>query len=272
MTQKTDDLSIFNQLGMTTRQAQVYVAINEIEQAKVLSIAKAVQCDRAEIYRVVPKLQEMGLVKKIFTTPVTYRALPLSEGLSILLQRNTEKHNKIQAKVEQFLESYESKDTARNEDFQYTLTVGLKAVARELIRHLKETKTNRDGILEWNIILYLVNTYFKEYKKTLEKGVKIRSITHLPKSKEIPQIIKDLMKTGGFEIRNTETVLKAGIDIHDKKDLVIVTARNSNPKDMEALCSNNPEVAKLAQDYFELKWQSTAPLDKVRGKTDNNTN
>jgi hypothetical protein len=33
---------------------------------------------------------------------------------------------------------------------------------------------------------------------------------------------------------------------------------------MEALWSNNPAVAKLAQDYFELKWQSTTTLDTTR--------
>ena len=86
MSQKVGDLSIFTQLGMTIRQAEVYMAINELEQAKVVTIAKTVETDRAEIYRVIPKLQEIGLIKKIVTTPVSYKAVPLSEGLSILLQ------------------------------------------------------------------------------------------------------------------------------------------------------------------------------------------
>lgn len=257
MNQKVDDLNIFTQLGMTIRQAEVYMAISELEQAKVITIAKTAQTDRAEIYRVIPKLQNLGLIKKIVTTPVSYRAVPLSEGLSILLQRNAEKHKEIQAKAKKFLENFDNKEKTNREDFQYTLTSGLKSVDREFVRHLKETKTSRDGIFRWDGILYMVNTYFKEHQKALERGVKIRYITHRPKGEKIPQAIQTLKKTGAFEIRNTTTKLKADIAIHDKKNFAIITSSNSNPNEMEALWSNNPAVAKLAQDYFELKWQST---------------
>lgn len=263
MNQKVDDLSIFIQLGMTLRQAEVYMAISELEQAKVVTIAKTAQTDRAEIYRVIPKLQKLGLIKKIVTTPVSYKAVPLSEGLSILLQHNAEKHKEIQAKAKQFLQNANNKEKTNREDFQYTLTSGLKGVDREFLRHLKETQTSRDGVFEWEGMLYMVNTYFKEHKRALERGVKIRYITHIPKGEKLPQIIQNLKKTGSFEIRNTSTSLSAGIAIHDKKSFAIVTVSNSDTKEMEALWSNNPAVAKLAQDYFELKWQSTK-LDTTR--------
>jgi hypothetical protein len=72
------------------------------------------------------------------------------------------------------------------------------------------------------------------------------------------------MKIGNFEIKNTGTKLQASIAIHDKKSFAIVTSSNSNPMEMEALWSNNPAVAKLAQEYFELKWQSTTTLGNTR--------
>jgi sugar-specific transcriptional regulator TrmB len=267
LSQKIDDLSIFAQLGMTTRQAEVYLAINELEQAKVMAIAKTVQTDRAEIYRAIPKLQKLGLIKKILTIPVSYKAVPLSEGLAILLQRNAEKHEEIQAKAKQFLENFDSKEkTTKKEDFQYTLTSGLKGVDREFLRHLRETKTSRDCILDWNGVLYIINTYFKEHQKALERGVKIRYITHIPKDEKLPQVSQTLKKTGFFEIRNTDTKLKAGIAIHDKKSFAIITSSSAEPREMEALWSNNPTVAKLAQDYFDLKWQSTKPSTRKPSK------
>ncbi len=266
MSQKGDDLNIFTQLGMTVRQAEVYMAISELEQAKVMTIAKTAQTDRAEIYRVIPKLQKLGLIKKLVTNPVSYRAVPLSEGLSILLQLNAEKHKKIQAKAKQFLENFDNKERTNREDFQYTLTSGLKSVDREFVRHLRETKTSRDGIFEWNGILYMVNTYFKEHQKALERGVNVRYITNKPKGAKIPQAIQNLKKTGSFEIRNTTTKLEAGVVIHDKESFAVVTSSNSNPNEMEALWSNNPAVAKLAQDYFELKWKSATTLNNTRKK------
>ncbi len=254
------DLTIFTQLGMTIRQAEVYIAISELEQAKVTTIAKTARTDRAEIYRVIPKLQKLGLIKKVVTTPVSYRAVPLSEGLSILLQKNAEKHKEIQTKAKQFLEDFDRKGKTNREDFQYTLICGSKNIDREFTKHIGEIKTSRDGIFGWNEILYMVNTYFKEHQKALEKGVKIRYITHKPEGAKTPQTIQTLKKTGAFEIRNTTTKLKAGAVIHDKKSFAVVTSPNSSSNEMEALCSNNPAVAKLAEDYFDLKWESTTKI------------
>ena len=116
----------------------------------------------------------------------------------------------------------------------------------------------------------MINAYFKEHKKALERGVKIRYITNIPKSAKLPQVIQTLKKAGNFEIRNTNTKLQAGIAIHDKKNFAIITLSNSNPKEKEALWSNNPAVAKLAQDYFELKWQSTTTLGNTKKPANEN--
>lgn len=253
MNPKDYDLSIFTQLGMTGRQAEIYIAISKLGQAAVKTIAKTAQTDRAEIYRVMPKLQKLGLIKKIVTTPITLRAIPLSEGLSILLQRNSEKHKEIQTKAEQFLRSFKEKKT-NQKDFQYTLTSGLKGVDREFLRNLGEIQTRLDCIFQWRGILYRVNRQFEDYKEALERGIKIRYITHVPEGEKMPQTIQTLKKTGFFEIRNAATAPKAGIAINDKKSISIVTLSGSNTNELEVLHSNNPAVAGLAQDYFELKW------------------
>jgi hypothetical protein len=55
----------------------------------------------------------------------------------------------------------------------------LKGVDREFLRHLIGEKKSWDGIIEWDRVLHMINTYLKEHKKALERGVKIRYITHM---------------------------------------------------------------------------------------------
>jgi sugar-specific transcriptional regulator TrmB len=257
-----EELTIFVELGVTARQAEVYLAICKLGQASVKTIAKTVQTDRAEIYRVTPMLQKLGLTKKILTTPVSFRAIPPSEAISILLHRNIEKQKELRAKAKQFLKNFKSHDSNCREDFQYTITSGLQGVQREFLRGLKETQTCKDGIFLWNIILLTVESNFEEYAEAIERGVKFRHITHIQpeEQKEIPQKVRCLQKKGSFEIRNAASLPKAGVAIHDKKKVVIVTTSGSSMNELEVLQSNNPSVAELIQEHFEVRWRSASKI------------
>jgi sugar-specific transcriptional regulator TrmB len=251
-------VNIFTQLGLTNRQAEVYIAIVKLEQPTARSIAQTLQIARAEVYRATAELQKLGLIKKIVTTPTAFRATPLSEGLSILLQRNAEKHKEIRNEAKQFLRNFKNhnREKPSQENARYYLTSGSKPVERQYLRDLSEIQTSKDCVLEWRGIIALVNRDFEYVKEALEKGVKIRYITYIPEGTKMPQIIQILTKTGSFEVKSASTIPKAGLDIFDKKLVHIITLPNSNPKEVEVLRSNNPAVAELVHEYFELKWQS----------------
>jgi sugar-specific transcriptional regulator TrmB len=256
LTFENEDLRIFLQLGMTMQQTKVYIALNKLEQATVKTIAKTAQMERAEVYRAIAKLQKLGLIKKLVTTPTVLRATPLSEGLTILLQLNAEKHKEMRAKAEQFLRNLNhNRQKSSQESSQYYLTLGPKPVERDYIRDLSETQTSKDCILDWKSILYVINRTFEYVKEALERGVKIRYVTHIPEGTNMPQIIQTLTKTGSFEVKSASTIPKAGIDIFDKKIVHIVTSP-TYLEEIEVLRSTNSEIVELEQDYFELKWQS----------------
>jgi sugar-specific transcriptional regulator TrmB len=250
-------LGIFRGLGMTTQQAKVYLTLSKLGQATVTTIATAAQMDRAEVYRVIPKLQKRGLVKKIITSPISFKAVPLSEGLKISLLENAEKHDELCRQAEQLLRNFNyNREESSQEYAQYELTSGLKAEEREFLGELKELQNSKDGIFDWKFVLFGVNRYFQENKAALERGVKIRNITHIPKGERMPENILTLMKAGSFEIKSTPTIPKASIDILDKKRVHIIIFPNSNIEEIEVLRSNNPATVELVQDYFDMKWQA----------------
>lgn len=105
MNNKDNGVNIFTQLGLTNRQAEVYLATFELGKPTANSIAQTLQIARSEVYRATPELQKLGLIKKIIKNPVAFTATPLSEGLSILLQRNAEKHKENEPKRNNFSET-----------------------------------------------------------------------------------------------------------------------------------------------------------------------
>ncbi len=60
MNLKGEDLSILTQLGLTTRQAEVYLTICKLEKATVKTCAKRLQIARAEVYRAIPHLEKLA--------------------------------------------------------------------------------------------------------------------------------------------------------------------------------------------------------------------
>ncbi len=262
------DLSVFIQLGVSMRQAQVYLANAQLGQATAAAIAKNVQADRAEIYRALIKLEKRGLTRRCITKPLTFRSVPITEAFSILLQQNAEKHNRIRDETEKFITKFreQNNETSNQENAQcYYLTSGLKAEDYEFKGELEQLQKSKDGIYDWKFLLSGINRHLEESKKALEKGVKIRDITCIPEGAKMPQIVQNLMEVGSFEVRSASTAPMAGIAILDKKLVQIISIPKGYLKEIEVLRSNDPAVVGLAQDYFDIKWQ-TATIPRWRKK------
>ena len=261
MSLKDVDIRIFIDLGVTIRQAEVYLAVVELGQPTVKAIAQNLKIARAEVYRATAELQKLGLIKKNITAPISYRATPLPDGLSILLQQNIERHEETRAKAEQFFREYRSNtEKPSQEDANYYLTSGVRAEEREFSKNLASTHTSMDCLLEWRVVVHVTNKHFEEFNKTLERGVKIRYVTNVPEGAKIPESIQTLTKTGNFQVKSASTVHKAGLDIVDKKLVRIITFPHSNLKEIEVLRLNHLEIVDLAQEHFDLKWKAAKPL------------
>ena len=57
-------------------------------------------------------------------------------------------------------------------------------------------------------------------------------------------------------MRFASTVPTAGINILDRKKVEFIIVPQGDYSKMQVLRSNDPALVDLAQDYFELKWQS----------------
>src|SRR4030043_107343 len=83
-------------LGLTTPQARVYLATLALQNANVTKISALSKVARPDVYRVLPALEEKGVVKKIIASPTTYEAIPVKQVCDMLLQRKKDEYSIIQ--------------------------------------------------------------------------------------------------------------------------------------------------------------------------------
>jgi sugar-specific transcriptional regulator TrmB len=256
-----EDVEALTSLGLTMLQAKVYLTLVESENSTIKEIAKNTGIARQDLYRITSELQECGLVEQIITKPIMYKAIPLTNGVNILLNELQKKRNDAQKKVTKLLQRYETKEvTAKTkmEKNQFVLVPGKNAFIlkeKALLNNAQKTVSFITSKQRFSQKLY---SLIEEFKKATAKGVKIRILIEKtnPETHWNPtnKPTKNPKETASFEIRYIINPPPVVMSVFDNKEVILVASANAGLTESPALWSNNPSLVELAHNYFEILW------------------
>ena len=248
--------------GLTNLQAKVYSALSRQERSSAKDLANTSQVARQEVYRILAELISLGLVERIITTPTQFRAAPLQEVVSLLLERRTKKTAELQAKARILIKKALSSNKSRKAtESGYEFVEIPEKRFSERTTHIEVTK-QLDLIVGLHKFTPWMYSYEEELQELLNKGVIMRFITDKPQSgSHICKKISNLTKSPMFSIRyianatspTSPTSQYAQVAILDntRASLSIAPSTASVPP---LLQSNHPSFINLAQQYFETMW------------------
>jgi sugar-specific transcriptional regulator TrmB len=241
-------------LGLTLLQAKIYLTLAKLRKAGVKRISEASNVARPDVYRVIPTLEKLGLVEKIVTNPTMYKASPLKEGLSILLQQKTEEHGELQKKTKALLSNFQENNIGialEREDLQFVIASEKKLFLKRFEKAINAGQMSEDFIGTAAGFKNMLSCNLQDFKRAMGRGVKIRAITEKAENQEsIPRIVQDLKKNPLFKLKYTSDQCPVSMMICDNKEVNI----HISDRPESSLCSNNPHVVKLAAICFESLW------------------
>lgn len=86
-----DDLAeSLARFGITHNQAKVYLATLRLGETPIEPISKLSHVRREDVYRALPRLYQLGIIRHLLGTPLRVSAVPLREATKILLQEKRE--------------------------------------------------------------------------------------------------------------------------------------------------------------------------------------
>lgn len=85
-----DAVEGLKQLGLTTYEARVFLALQKLGSASASEISKVADVPRSQVYGAAENLEDRGLVEIQQSTPTVYRPVPLEEARTRLLDRLAE--------------------------------------------------------------------------------------------------------------------------------------------------------------------------------------
>lgn len=258
MQTEQERIQILTELGLNSCEARVYIAIASIGTCTARSISKSAKVTKPDVYRSLKTLQERALIEKIISSPTLFKARPVGESISLLLELKDKKYKLLREKSKQLKRSFKNSIVPlepQEAGQQFILISGKEA---ELGRRRKETKNAKksiDMINSWKRFPQTAFFYAEDNKEALQRGVKIRVITEeAENSGNISKFYEDAKKAGFYRIRYATFPISAVVSIYDEKEVIIVTSPSASFGEANILWSNNESIVKVMQEYFEMLW------------------
>ena len=259
MVLQTEDFSIQTlvKLGLTVLQAKIYLTTVIVQKAGVAKLSAMSKVARPDVYRVLPTLEKMGLVRKIIASPTMYEATPLKQGCELLLQSKKSEYLQIRqdtlSLIHDFYEKHIKSQDVPNNDFVLISSASLLLEKFQMENAI--AKNNIDVAGHWLAVRPLVFGYNKIFQQALKRGIKIRVVTEKPSAEQLCDIVKNPL----LEIRFLDTCVPIKAVVYDGKRASMCVGELSSNEIIPSLWSDNSEFGKVVLAYFEKAWSNANP-------------
>ncbi len=250
-----ESVGIFMNLGLTYVQAKLYLTLIKLGNSggEVKRICKESSVARQDIYRVLPNLQKIGLVEKIISKPTVFRAIPLEKGFSMLLNKRTNEYSELKKKAKTVFDKIsvsDLKSDMNEESTQFVITSEKGLFFRKVREDIEETQSSVKIIYTKERMSTIMFHTGEQLEKATGRGIRIQALTTKKEGITTDRNIQLLKKNPSFEFRFIEDV-QVGLIMFDNKEVNIRIAHTIVP----SLWTNNRNVVKLAEIYFENIWK-----------------
>lgn len=246
-------------LGLTLVQARVYLTLVRLGASRTLAISKISKVAQPDVYKALSKLQELGLVEKLIETPFEYRAIPVNEVVSFLLDTKREQYEKVKAEARTLLHTFKNmmpNSANQPTGSQFILIPEGRAVIKRINTAIAQAQIRIDLLLYWKRFSRgMVSAFAESIESAWARNVKMRVIIEKPVESEMAkQMIQFCRKKPFCQIKFISYCPTVVFGIYDKKEVFIVVHPKTDLHRSPALWSNNPSLIALAENHFKTLW------------------
>jgi sugar-specific transcriptional regulator TrmB len=275
--QNAETLSSF---GLTVKQAKVYLALVSLGTAAVGEVSRLSKVRREEVYRILPKLERMGLIEKTLSTPVKLKAAPVENALSILIRNEEDNANnrilELKSKKEEFLDHFRTsaKEPKLGNGDQFALT-SEKAVSLSKGNSLiDDAKSTLEIVISREKIFQFLKYFSDSLKQAAERGVTFRFIVNPSNgSDELPKAFNNVFEPQKPVLVRYLEPLPNHFLVVDNRQVLVATTTAGYLADNPLLWSNNVPHVMVYKKLFDSLWDSsvesialnvTSDLDRLK--------
>jgi sugar-specific transcriptional regulator TrmB len=246
--------------GLSHSQARVYLTLTIVGRTSIKTIAKVAKTDPANTYRAVLDLQDLFLVNKIISKPNLYEAIPIKDGVELLLKRKKDEFAAITQLTNILIGEFESlnSDKPQMDKDQFLIIPPKTSYIHMSVNNYHNAKQSIDLISTLKRSVQSRDVYADVEKKALERGVKIRTIMEKPVNgtrirQPQPSKVNDFPNK---QRRFIQDVPKVVGGIFDDKIATFLIKPNASYMESPCLVTNHEGFILMFRNYFDKLWES----------------
>ncbi len=261
------EVQTLTDLGLTLVQARVYLALARYGASKIALLSKASDVARPDVYRTLNKLYELGLVERLVENPVQFKALPIEEGIKVLLLKKQAEYERLKNETDALLGSFKKRNMLQAETTnQFILIPQKEAIVNRIRQAIDNSNQSVSVVISWKRFVHGVgNIFLESAQKAAERKINYRFIVEKAPSEEVKEAGNKLWNIyPTFQARFLTQMPKTVFGLYDDRELFVIVDPKMDISGSPALWTNNPSLVGLAHDYFEMLWETASENSAVK--------
>jgi HTH-type transcriptional regulator, sugar sensing transcriptional regulator len=262
-----EDIQTLTHLGLTDSQGKVYLALAKLGRGTAKKVSDITHIDRADTYRVMSRLQRIGLVKRIVSTPTTFAVTTPHDSLHLLLENKINETNEVKIKTKELIQkinAYHKEGFEQAETQRFIVLDSKETIIENTKKAIRKMKKSIDIIVSLTMAQKAIGIYAEDLAKAIGRGKTVRLILEAQSVADpLPNSIKMFFINYPLKplivIKNTNQ----RFIIVDNKEIFFLTSNNETTEST-ALWTDNLALLATLTDYFETTWNTG--LEKKRAK------
>lgn len=249
--------------GFTTNQAKVYLSIIQAGRTNVGQISKNTLLHRQDIYKLLPKLEKMGLITLTIGKPVIIEALPVEEAIRHLIAKEKEAADRRINHLEEVLEELAQEiklQPKTAEDTRFTLLTTSASLRNRIEETLKAKPVTFRLVSTTDNLKGQAGNFYKQYFQILsDSGIKIHLIlVGAENPVELKRLVeKTAPRNGYLAAKALERCASKDYQVVDGSEVWIATQQKTIECYPVVLWTNDVNIVESYLENFDEAWSNS---------------
>jgi len=241
-------------LGLSGRQARVYLALLRLGVAGVRVIAALCLVNRQEVYRLLDSLQALGLVERNVCLPATFKPTPIDVGVKLLLKRKSDQLSVMDQQAKQLTRKLSQNNLLTCPPVVAKPSLGTVYEAnrgKKYRQAMQAAQHSIDIVVTWARFKQLTTHFETQLQNALKREVKVSIVTEKPPNLRLPKWVSAALSSkSNFKVKTSPDSPSASMFLFGCTLAAIAFDPNLHLFKGPDLWTNNPSIVALCQAYF----------------------
>ena len=266
-----ENAEMLSDFGLTHNQAKVYLTIAKLGVATVSEVSKVSKVRREDVYRILPKLEKIGLIERILGKPTRMRAIPVKDALTLMIKREEQIARErvrsltaVKDEVMRHFKTYKVKPLSKEAAHFALISEGEGIINKELAM-VQNAEEAIDVITSKDKLFHIFGGYLGQFEKAFRNGIRVRVILDISEYEDsIMKIMEENRRFGdNLDIRYTDQTT-SHCAIKDYAEAVIATSREPTVGETPYLWTDDENLVALLQRNFESTWHASVDIKTIQ--------